>query len=499
MADKKGGPLQMLGITPQFVSNVVTSGVSSGIQSATNQLFQGVGNQYLAQAASSVLTTAASSVVNVAISSALGQKATSLSGLSLSSGANILVSTVTPYVTGALAQGINQSLKNSLKGAGPFGEVLAQIGTSFVNQGLNGLTNLITGKGLGNSLGGIGGGAGLGTKYFPGAGDEPDANYSGGGAYTLGTNGPDVTFAIRPANSGPQQFAILNGAFDPKTTTSLSTVDWTNVSNLDLGVSTTSSAKLSAALGPDFTAKAAALGTESVSGFDTFTGLGGNFSYSSPGWKFICAPEEISWNTSNAVNRVDMFGTNNPPAISGTRGMRELTMRNSLVEGFSRNKTVEAKVAALENLLAYKSSTAGGFVNVPVYQVWANEKSYGQGGYFLLKSVQVKEMMRDLAGAATRASVDITFLEVPSFQVDSGIDQAPFSRQGVNSTLLKISLKALDNQARQATAAFNARATQRIGLPGGNHKDGAGAASPRTQSGNPRVGGERLLPGTPIR
>jgi len=35
-------------------------------------------------------------------------------------------------------------------------------------------------------------------------------------------------------------------------------------------------------------------------------------------WTFICAPDEISWTTSNAVNRVDIFGTNSPPAISGT-------------------------------------------------------------------------------------------------------------------------------------------------------------------------------------
>jgi hypothetical protein len=474
MADKKGGPLQMLGITPQFVSNVVTSGVSSGIQSATNQLFQGVGNQYLAQAASSVLTTAASSVVNVAISSALGQKATSLSGLSLSSGANILVSTVTPYVTGALAQGINQSLKNSLKGAGPFGEVLAQIGTSFVNQGLNGLTNLITGKGLGNSLGGIGGGAGLGTKYFPGAGDEPDANYSGGGAYTLGTNGPDVTFAIRPANSGAQAFSQAELA-DSNVSTQLSRLQATTPDSQpgSAGVAQKVSAVTAANLA-EATKKAEAAEAGATKRISEGTDPG-------KGWKFICAPEEISWNTSNAVNRVDMFGTNNPPAISGTRGMRELTMRNSLVEGFSRNKTVEAKVAALENLLAYKSSTEGGFVNVPVYRVWANNKGYGQGGYFLLKSVQVKEMMRDLAGAATRASVDITFLEVPSFQVGSGIDQAPFSRQGVNSTLLKISLTALNKQATQATAAFRARATQGIGLPGGKPAAGAGGPSSRTR------------------
>jgi hypothetical protein len=187
-------------------------------------------------------------------------------------------------------------------------------------------------------------------------------------------------------------------------------------------------------------------------------------------WTFICAPEEISWTTSNAVNRVDIFGTNSPPAISGTKGLREFTLNNALVEGFSRNKTVEAKVSALEDLLKYKSSLSGGFVNVPVYQVWANQKGYGQQAYFLLKSVQVKEKMRDLTGDSTRAYVDVSFVEVPAFQVDSGIDQAPFSQQAKNSTLLKIGFTASQTQLEAAKKGF---ANQGIGTT--KSKSGAGA------------------------
>lgn len=167
-------------------------------------------------------------------------------------------------------------------------------------------------------------------------------------------------------------------------------------------------------------------------------------------WTFICTPDEISWTTSNAVNRVEMFGTNNPPAISGTKGMREFSLNNALVEGFTRNKKVEAKVQALEDLLNYKSSLSGGYVNVPVYQLWANQKGYGKQAFFLMKSVQVKEKMRDLAGDATRAFVDVTFVEVPAFQVDSGIDQAPFSQQGKNSDLLKIGLNGSEAQLEAA-------------------------------------------------
>lgn len=167
---------------------------------------------------------------------------------------------------------------------------------------------------------------------------------------------------------------------------------------------------------------------------------GGGLAVGASTWTFICTPEEISWTTANAVNRVDIFGTNNPPAVSGTKGLREFSLNNALVEGFTRNKQVEAKVSALEDLLKYKSSLAGGFVNVPVYQVWANQKGYGQQAYFLIKSVQVKETMRDLTGNSTRAYVDISFVEVPAYQVDSGIDQAPFGQQGRNSNLSAISL-----------------------------------------------------------
>lgn len=147
--------------------------------------------------------------------------------------------------------------------------------------------------------------------------------------------------------------------------------------------------------------------------------------YSSSGaWTFITAPGNIDWDTTNEVNRVDMFGTNNAPLISGTRGMRELSLTDCLVEGFVRGVHVESKIAALENLMNYTLNTEAGFVNVPVYQLWKNQKAYGQSGYFVLKSVKVKEHLRDLNGDATRAKVDITMVQVPEYQVGSGRDQA---------------------------------------------------------------------------
>lgn len=144
-----------------------------------------------------------------------------------------------------------------------------------------------------------------------------------------------------------------------------------------------------------------------------------------PSWTFITAPSEISWTVGNAANRVDIFGTNNPPVVAGSRGMRDLSIRDALVEGFIRNVQVEAKVAALEQLLNYSLNGSDGFVSVPCYQFYANNKTYGGlKGYYIIKDVSVKEEMRDLTGNAVRARIDINLMQVPEYQVNSGRDQA---------------------------------------------------------------------------
>lgn len=142
-------------------------------------------------------------------------------------------------------------------------------------------------------------------------------------------------------------------------------------------------------------------------------------------WTFVTAPANIDWSTTNQASRVDIFGTNNPPVVSGSRGMRDLTISNALVEGFVRGVTVEGKIAALESLLDYKLNPSDGFVSVPVYQFWANNKSYGgANGYFVIQSVKVQEVMRDTTGNSTRAYVDLSLMQVPAYQVNSGRDQA---------------------------------------------------------------------------
>jgi len=170
------------------------------------------------------------------------------------------------------------------------------------------------------------------------------------------------------------------------------------------------------------------------------------------GWTFITAPEDISWDVANQVTRVDIFGTNNPPVVAGSRGMRDLTLSNSLVEGFVRGVTVEAKVASLEALMNYSLNTSDGFVSVPVYQVWANQKSYGgPEAYYIIKDIKIKEAMRDLKGNSTRAYVDISLTQVPAYQVNSGRDQA--SRVTAGGVALTPAQKAQVEAAREKGAS----------------------------------------------
>jgi hypothetical protein len=186
------------------------------------------------------------------------------------------------------------------------------------------------------------------------------------------------------------------------------------------------------------------------------------------GWSFICAPEDISWDLANASSRVDIFGTNNPPIVAGTKGMRDLSIGNALVEGFTRGVQIEDKVRALEELLKYNANTSDGFVSVPVYEFRANSKAYGSSstelGYFIIKDVRVKEDMRDLSGNATRARVDISLAQVPAYQVNSGRDQASQVTTGAKSALIS------DNAAA-------VKATQGAPVNGGQTQQGATAGN----------------------
>lgn len=203
-----GGRLSTLGITPAYLTGLATQTASSGITQAIGQVWQGSGQSFFGSAGQALAGGLASSAINIALNSALGTEVAGPQGLSLTSGANILASTVTPYVTSSVAAGINQSINNSLKSAGAFGPILSNLGTSLVNQAAQGITNAISGA------------TGTATNYkmFPGGGGEGEAPADyGGSAYTL----TDVVFSIQPANQGPQAFGDFSYANFPGIDTTL--------------------------------------------------------------------------------------------------------------------------------------------------------------------------------------------------------------------------------------------------------------------------------------
>lgn len=504
----EGGPLATVGITPSFITQLATQTASSGVPQALGQIWQGSGQSFFGSAGQALGGALAGSAVNIALNSALGTNVVGPQGLSLTSGANLLASTVTPYVTGAVAAGINQSINNSLKSAGSFGPILSNLGTSLVNQAFNGFTNAITGAttpGTGNAIN---------YKMFPGAdgiGEVP-AFYGGAGSYTL----TDIIFSLQPANQGPQTFGDAQAVNDPKiaTTAAINQVagnsgavqsatataaNAVKTEKMAVGASGTTTydraiLKFMSKGTPTSKAEIAKLSSDELAALnDTLSVTGGQGLEPLPAagyfgsWSFITAPEDVSWDIANAATRVDMFGTNSPPVVAGARGMRDLTLGNALVEGFVRGVSLEGKIAALENLMNYRLNGSDGFVSVPVYQVWASEKSYGGSeAYYIIKDVKVKETMRDLKGNATRAYVDISLMQVPAYQVNSGKDQASATTSGARSALISTTnARNIQQQANQKVAGTiaNGGSTAPASTPSSGAATGQPPGTPAPSAG----------------
>ncbi len=227
----QGGKIDVLGVNPSFLTGLATVATSGNIPQAIGQIWQGSGQSFYGQAGQALAGNLASSAVNIALNGALGTQVVGPQGLSLTSGANLLASTVTPYVTSSLAAGINQSIQQSLQSAGPFGNLLSDVGTGIVNQ---------LAQGLGVPLGGSNA---TNYKMFPGGGGEAKSDY-GGNAYTL----DDVVFSLQPANQGPQAFGLSESLNFPK---SLTTLPFTELSKMSLtaGSATANTLKQSAMVG----------------------------------------------------------------------------------------------------------------------------------------------------------------------------------------------------------------------------------------------------------
>jgi len=141
------------------------------------------------------------------------------------------------------------------------------------------------------------------------------------------------------------------------------------------------------------------------------------------GFTFITAPQDISYSQNSDVKTVSMFGTNEPPVTVGQTNMKKLQLGNAMMEGFIVGKSVQKPIDELFALMNVE--LRNGFVNVPVYTVLANQKTYSarEGGW-IIGSVTVKEELRDTKGSLTRAIVDVELQEVGKYQINSGVDQA---------------------------------------------------------------------------
>ena len=209
-----------------------------------------------------------------------------------------------------------------------------------------------------------------------------------------------------------------------------------------------------------------------------FPDYGGDLLSSNPtsgnsdAWTFITAPQSVSYSVNANVQRVDIFGTNEAPVLASSRGMRDLTLTEALLEGFTLGKSVQKNLDDLEKLMNVEVDSKNGFVNVPVYSVNAGGKTYGK---YIIEQIDIDEQMRDTQGKATRAMVGVTFKQVPEYQVGSGIDQAGASTGGQALDASKFSTQA-DKQAGKLakngkdTPASTAGSTPENKTGGGNNK-----------------------------
>jgi len=421
-----------------------------------------------------LLNNVVGGAVNVALSPVLSKQWLNTLGFSSLAPENLLGAIVTPGLLDLGNQAITQTLTNSLLNSGAFGPGSSLV-QGIISPAIGNLSQGLLGSLLPNYQSNP-------NKYFPGAGDEPDADY-GGSVYNLGQNGPDVVFSIKPAVMGSKSEVVnqINGngpgGVPPTVSSNLSLPSssgklGTPKSDYSKSFQTAATNRLNVEYSADaatFTDPGSPLGSPNL--FKSFSKIpldlafssnlelpisSGNTQTEGVAWNFICAPEEISWETSAQVDRIQIFGTNFAPVISGSRGMRELSISNALVEGFSRGKSVEKKVTDLEKLLNFSLDTSRSYVKVPVYWIQANDKKYGDidGGCFVIKDIKVKEEMRDLTGLTTRATVDISFTQVPSYQVDDGRDIASKTVSGATSDLAE--------PGRKVSAAMAAQANQRV-------------------------------------
>jgi hypothetical protein len=215
-----GGPLSIVGIVPSYTSNLGQQTSASGVVQAQNQVWQGVGESFVGRPGQPLTGNLTGSTINVALNSDTLSNVSGPGGNALNVGANVLAPSLTKYLGGTQAYGVNQQLGSSLRNAGSFGSLLSR----------GGVSSLATVAALAGGVGGAVGAAVSGlvgaANYimFPGAGGEGASNYSG-----VPYNLQDVTFSLQPANRGPQSFGTSQSTSFPKSMTTLPFNEYTSM------------------------------------------------------------------------------------------------------------------------------------------------------------------------------------------------------------------------------------------------------------------------------
>lgn len=193
-------------------------------------------------------------------------------------------------------------------------------------------------------------------------------------------------------------------------------------------------------------------------------------------WYFITAPQDVSWSKEGKVATADTYGTNTPYVLYGSTSLRKLTLSNAMLEGFSDRKTVEANIVALETCM--NMVIQAGYTAPYCWKVYSGGKSYGT---FIISSVKIKEVMRDLRGYATRAFADIELQQVPDYQVNSGRDLASKATLGGPSKQVKTLLNEQNKDAAsKAKGAAAGKAGANAASTGAAGKQDAAAGAAKT-------------------
>lgn len=198
-------------------------------------------------------------------------------------------------------------------------------------------------------------------------------------------------------------------------------------------------------------------------------------------WYFITSPKDISWKKAGKASTVNTFGSNTPYVVYGNTGLRTLTLGEVMLEGFSDRKTVEANILALETCMNMVMNKTVGYVAPYCWKLFAGGKNYGT---FIITSVNVKEVMRDTRGFATRATVDIELQQVPEYQINTGRDLASKAMSG-----------ALSPTVEQALIPREREQPENPRLPNSN-RSGSGDSTPSSPPFTPP--GSRDVRPTPL-